>query len=96
MPLEGHWARQQAPLGARGRRVAAALLALLAVCVVALVLTVHGGSSAPGCIDATIASTTGGASVHACGERARRVCAARDATAEIRAACERARIAGPR
>ena len=97
MPLEGHWARQQAPLQPRQRRAVAGVLALVVAGVLALLLTIHGGSaSAPGCVDATIASTTGGASVHACGERAVRLCGAADATAEIRDACRRARIAGHR
>jgi hypothetical protein len=93
MPLERHWARQQSPLGRRERRVAALVVAALAAALV-LVLAFHGGSSpAPGCVDATIASTTGGAAIHACGERARRLCAADDAPAAVRAECVRAGLA---
>jgi hypothetical protein len=92
MPLEAHWSRQHSPLGARERRVAVALLAALAACAAVLVLALAGtsGGSAPGCVDATIASTTGGAAVHACGDTARRMCAAPGRTREIRVACRRA------
>jgi hypothetical protein len=89
MPLEGHWARQQAPLRRRERRLVLAALAAVVAGVVALSLVV-GGGSAPGCVDATIASTTGGAAVHACGDRARRLCTAPGQGREIRAACRRA------
>jgi hypothetical protein len=90
MPLEGHWARQQAPLRARERRVVLGVVTTVVAAIVVLVLVVGRGSSSPGCVDATIASTTGGAAVHACGSRARALCSARDATAEIRTACARA------
>jgi alkylhydroperoxidase/carboxymuconolactone decarboxylase family protein YurZ len=90
MPLEGHWARQHAPLGRRERRLLAALAALAALGLV-LVLSLHGSArSSPGCIDATIASTTGGAAIHACGERARRLCASDGLPASVRERCRRA------
>jgi hypothetical protein len=90
MPLEGHWARQHAPLGRRERRLLATVAALAAVGLV-LVLALHGSArSAPGCIDATVASTTGGASIHACGERARRLCASPGLPAPVRARCREA------
>lgn len=92
MPLEGHWARQQAPLRPRERRLVLGGLAAVLVLVVALILVFSGGGSKRGCVDATIASTTGGAAVHACGSRAKRLCAAPDASREIREACERADI----
>jgi hypothetical protein len=88
MPLEGQWARQHEPLRRRERRVVVAVLGAIVVCAIVLVAAVHGASGpAPGCVDATIASTTGGAAVRACGERARRLCAAPGVTAEIRLAC---------
>jgi hypothetical protein len=97
MPLDGHWARQQTPLRRRERRTVAAVLAVLLAGLLVLLVAGRGGSaSAPGCVDVTIASTTGGAAVHACGERARRLCAADQATRQVRAACRRARIAAPR
>lgn len=67
-----------------------ALLAALAVCGVVFVLVAGRGGSTPGCVDATIASTTGGAAVHACGDRARQLCAAPDHGREIHTACRRA------
>jgi hypothetical protein len=94
MPLEGHWARQQAPLRRHERlAVAAVLVVTLAGPLLLLVAGRGGGASSPGCVDVTIASTTGGAAVHACGERAQRLCTADRATSEIYAACRRARIA---
>ncbi len=90
MPLEGHWARQQAPLRPRERRIVLALLAALAACAVVIALAAGGSGPAPGCVDATIASTTGGAAVHACGDRARQLCRAPGPGREIRAACRRA------
>jgi hypothetical protein len=76
-------------LRARERRIVLALLAVLAAGVVVLALA-GGSGSRPGCVDATIASTTGGAAVHACGDPARRLCAAPGRTREIAAACRRA------
>jgi hypothetical protein len=82
--------------GRRERAVVATLLACVALIVVGLgayALT----SGAPGrkdCIEVTFASTLGGATEHACGGQARRVCASPDAfrhvAAELRAACWRA------
>jgi hypothetical protein len=94
MPLEGHWARQHEPLRQREHRVVVVLLGAVAACVIVLLVTVHSAlRPAPGCVDATIASTTGGAAVHACGQRARRLCAAPGTTAEIQLACRRAGLA---
>src|SRR4051812_35791215 len=81
MPLEGHWERQHTPLrlaSSRERRVLAAVAVLLAAGIVAL--AVHGivSSSSPSspaaCVDVTAASTLGGATVHACGPAAARLC----------------------
>ena len=68
-----------------------AALAVGAVAV-ALVLALHGSSSKPaaGCVDVTIASTTGGARIHACGGRARRLCSAPGTPAVVRERCRRA------
>jgi hypothetical protein len=99
MPLEGHWARQQAPLRAPASRLLYAGCAALAVLVLVLVLTVGGGktnASSPGCVDVTIASTTGGAAMHACGTRAVELCSATGATREILDACRHAGIASDR
>jgi hypothetical protein len=97
MPLEGHWARQQSPLRPSARRAVALSLALICAGVLALLIAGHGSTApAPGCLDVTIASTTGGAAIHACGERARRLCAADDAPSQIRTACRREAIAGRR
>lgn len=50
--------------------------AALAAAVLVLVLATAGSSSSSraGCIDVTIASTTGAANVHACGTQARQFC----------------------
>ena len=98
MPLEGHWERQQAPLGVREVRVMAVIAGALAVAAaVVIAVSVLGGSSSPqaGCIDVVVPSTTGGASAHACGSDAARLCSSargnvgRDARA-TQAACRRA------
>jgi hypothetical protein len=72
---------------------ACTVLALAALGVYALV----GGSPARGdCIKVTFASTLGGADVHACGARARRICASGGfggIEAELRAACTHAGFA---
>jgi hypothetical protein len=105
MPLEGHWARQNTPVRAlaKGERRLVAWLggAIAVLCVAAVAAIVFlGGSSAAkqGCIEATIASTTGGARYHACGKKAVATCraaaAGTDASAAgVRAACRRAGIA---
>jgi hypothetical protein len=79
MPLEGHWQRLHADRtqrSSRERRGFAALVAtLVAVGVAVLVIVATADSSDPerGCTDATVASTTGGAQVRACGADARRL-----------------------
>ena len=105
MPLEGHWRRQQTPIGrigTRERRALAGVVVLLAAAAVGVTLyLVLGGSSAPaparGCVRVTAASTTGGAPVEACGRAAERLCrrAAVEATPlgrALRAACRQARV----
>jgi hypothetical protein len=82
-----------------GRRERAAVAVLLACAVLAVIgLGVYAATSgAPArrdCIEVTFASTLGGATEHACGAQARRVCASPGAfkgvAAELRAACTRA------
>jgi hypothetical protein len=82
-----------------GRRERTAVAALL-VCVVLAVVGLGAyalSSGAPArkdCIEVTFASTLGGATEHACGGRARTVCATpgafKSVAAELRAACKRA------
>src|SRR2546429_31817 len=104
MPLEGHYARQTMPLRTLTRaekRLAVWLggAIALACVIVAGVIVLAGGSShvKQGCIDATVASTTGGARVRACGNAAIQTCrsAAGSLTAAdagVREACRRAGI----
>ncbi|HWY17732.1 MAG TPA: hypothetical protein VNY27_03360 [Solirubrobacteraceae bacterium] len=82
--------------GRRERAIVAALLACAVLAVIGLgayALT-SGAPPRRDCIEVTFASTLGGATEHACGERARSVCAApqafKSAAAELRAACRRA------
>jgi hypothetical protein len=77
VPLEGHWQRQHASDSTRERRVMLVIATLLCACAIGIgtaVLTSASGSSAPGCINVTFASTTGAAVMHACGGRAARLC----------------------
>jgi hypothetical protein len=98
MPLEHHWQRLHADPAQRSRRerrgFAALVAALVAVVAGVMLIVAVGGlaESQRGCLDATVASTTGGARVHVCGTDARRVCAGdRDAAlpldAALRARC---------
>jgi hypothetical protein len=82
--------------GRRERAVVAALLACVALIAIGLgayALT-SGAPARKDCIEVTFASTLGGATEHACGAQARRVCASpgafRHVAAELRAACHRA------
>lgn len=83
--------------GRREKRIVAAVLscvALAAVGLVAFALT-SGAPARAGCISVTFASTLGAANVHACGGRARDMCAAPTAfrgaaREELQAACGRA------
>jgi hypothetical protein len=100
MPLEGHWERQNTPLRGVGRRelkvlaAAVAVLAAAAALVLVLALRHHQSPARAGCVDITVPSTTGGASAHACGRAAQRLChttLARDPSdASAQAACRRA------
>ena len=81
-----------------GRREKAVVGTLLVVAVLAVAglgaYALTSGAPARGdCVDVTFASTLGGASVHACGGHARRLCASggyRGIEADLRAACARA------
>ncbi len=100
MVMVGHERRLQQPLrwGRRERWAIGAVVAILCAAVIALILgTTLGASSSAGCIDATFASTTGGAGLHACGARARSICSgisassSRDnASTAVAQACRRA------
>lgn len=82
--------------GKRERTVVAALLACVVLAVVGLgVFAVTSGAPArKDCIEVTFASTLGGATEHACGAQARKVCAApgafKNVAAELRESCRRA------
>ena len=80
MPLEGHWQRQQTPLRRVSRRelrllaAVASVLALAAAVVLYAALHHAAHHAAAGCVEITAASTTGGATLHACGADAARWC----------------------
>ncbi len=81
--------------GRREKAVVGALLACVVLAVAGLAAyALTSGSPARGdCVDVTFASTVGGATLHACGARARSVCGSGgfpSITAELRAACRRA------
>jgi hypothetical protein len=82
--------------GRRERAVVGVLLACVVLAVVGLVAygLTSGSPARKDCIEVTFASTLGGATEHACGARARQVCASPDAfkgvAGELREACERA------
>jgi hypothetical protein len=104
VPLEGHWERQHSSRAsdtARERRVMLAVAMVLLAIVIAVgvaSLTSRAQRSASGCIDMTIASTTGGATLHACGLQAARVCRGevpvpRASAGELRRRCREAGLA---
>jgi hypothetical protein len=81
MPVEGHWARVNAPvrtLTLRERRAFQVLVALVvaAAAAVAIWAVTSGGSPAAsaGCVDEFAGSTMGAVRVHECGAGAARVC----------------------
>ena len=89
-----------------GRREKAAVGAALACLIAAMIAlgayALSSGSPArTDCIDVTFASTVGGATLHACGARARTICGSpgevKGISDSLRAACRRAGfpIAGP-
>ena len=77
MPLQGQWERQQTQLGSREKRTVAIVGAVLALAlaVVLFFSVVKSDSAGAGCVNVTVPSTMGAASMHACGDRARRLCA---------------------
>jgi len=82
--------------GRREKTVIAALLACLALAAVGLgAFALTSGSREPAnCVDVTFASTLGAARLHACGARARAMCASpstsKEIAASLRGACRRA------
>jgi hypothetical protein len=82
--------------GRRERTAVAALLACVVLAVIGLgaYAVTSGAPARRDCIEVTFASTLGGATEHACGAQARRVCATpgafKSVAAELRAACSRA------
>jgi hypothetical protein len=82
--------------GRRERTAVAALLAcvVLAVAGLGAYALIGGAPARKDCIEVTFASTLGGATEHACGGRARTVCATpgafKSVAAELRASCRRA------
>ena len=88
--------REPLTWGRRERAAVAALLTLLVAGVVALAVfaLTPGASARRDCVDITFASTVGAATVHACGARARAICAApqafRSSADQLREACDRA------
>jgi peptidoglycan/LPS O-acetylase OafA/YrhL len=80
VPLEGQWQRQHSRIRDAPRRevrVLAAVAALVLVAAaVALYASLHHGTpkAAAGCVDIVAPSTTGGATLHACGADAARWC----------------------
>jgi hypothetical protein len=83
-----------------GRREKAAVAAALSVLLIALVglgayALTSGSPARADCIRVTFASTLGGADLHGCGARARRICASGGFPSirqELREACARARL----
>jgi hypothetical protein len=84
-----------------GRREKAAVAVVLGCLVLALIglgayALTSGAPARADCVDVTFASTVGGAQLHACGARAREVCASgafRGIEGELRPACRRAGFA---
>jgi hypothetical protein len=83
-----------------GRREKMAVAAAISALLIALVglgayALTSGAPARADCIRVTFASTLGGADLHGCGARARRICASgafRNIQQELRAACVRARL----
>jgi hypothetical protein len=100
MIMENRARRLAAPLrwGRREKVAVGALLVCGALALAALGVYALGSGShgRRDCVDVTFASTVGAATVHACGARAKRICrsgAFPSITADLRAACGRARLA---
>jgi hypothetical protein len=98
MIMENRERRLREPLR-WGRRERVAVAALLACAVLALAALgafalTSGSRGRRDCVDVTFASTVGGATLHACGPQARRVCASggRGIEEELRVACRHAGV----
>jgi hypothetical protein len=81
--------------GRRERTVVAILLSCVLLSVIGLVAfgLTSGARARTDCVTVTFASTLGGADLHGCGSRARRICAAGSYHAisrELESACRRA------
>jgi hypothetical protein len=99
MVMVGQQRRLAQPLtwGRRERWAVGSAVAALCAGVIALVLVATlGGRSSAGCVDATFASYTGAATLHACGAQARAACSQDAGTyggaagQALEAACRRA------
>jgi hypothetical protein len=98
MIMHDHSRRLREPLtwGRRERGAVAVLVTVAVLAIAALVaFAATSGSPTPkDCIEVTFASSVGGASVHACGARARAICASpqafRSSAQQLRASCEKA------
>jgi hypothetical protein len=81
-----HWGRRERTIVA----IVLGCVALAAIGLGAFAIS-SGGKPRKDCIEVTFASTLGGATEHACGQAARRVCASSEGFAhvegELRAAC---------
>lgn len=100
MIMENRARRLSEPLrwGRREKTAVAALLACLSLALAGLVAYAlsSGAGARKDCVDVTFASTVGGATLHACGAQARRVCASGSfpaLSAELAAACRHAGFA---
>jgi hypothetical protein len=98
MIMEARQKRLSTPLqwGRREKTAVGVVLALVVVAAVALVAygLTSGAPARKDCVEVTFASTLGGARIHACGARARTVCASAHAgegiAPQLRVACARA------
>jgi hypothetical protein len=97
MIMIGQSRRLREPLrwGRRERLVVAAVLAatVAALAGLGIYALTSGAPARRDCIGVTFASSVGGAELHGCGERARKICASGDfpgIAQELRVACARA------
>jgi hypothetical protein len=107
MPLEGQWQRQQSAFWPARRREArllivlgCVLLAATVAVVVAVVVQGGAGTARAGCVEVTAATSTGGATLHACGADARHWCRLEAARTDpfarmVQEHCRKARIGRP-
>jgi hypothetical protein len=96
--MEDRSRRLREPLtwGRRERAAVAALVTVVVLAVAALVAfaATSGSPARKDCIEVTFASSVGAASEHACGARARAICASpqpfRSSAQQLRESCDRA------